>query len=66
MIDPDRIARLDLLVRRIWPAQLEPHMDESGAPVVLGLHGHTLLAMPAHPRAQEALEAALVVMAGEI
>lgn len=69
MSDDERIQRLTELARRVWPDQhpleLEAMPQWQSAAVRMEANGELLLLVENHPRAFDALEAALLVLADE-
>ena len=65
MSDDDRIAKLTELAKKVWP-DAEVDADAKGAQAFVGTSAEWGFAVKiAHPRALDALEAALLVLSGE-
>ncbi len=65
MTDDERIARLTELAKKVWP-DAEVDADAKGAQAFVGTSAEWGFAVKiAHPRALDALEAALLVLSGE-
>lgn len=64
--DEARIARLTELARRVWPDERSAEIRQPvGKAMCFGGSGYQLVGIGSHPRALDALEAALLVLAGE-